>query len=120
MGTKERIVLNTHYLARLTSHTAHIRLIHTRTKLFKTISRAHHTAFRQRIAVAHIVVPRDDTHKVGDKRRNRALENCRVATNHVLVVHLRLIELRDHCGTNMCSFSYIVVLHIPRRIKKKD
>lgn len=44
-----------------------------------------------------LVVPGNDVNKVGHKRWNGALENRRIATDHVLIVHLALIELLNNC-----------------------
>lgn len=63
----------------------------------------HRVRFVQRVAVARIIGPRDHRHEIGHKRRNRALENGRVAANDVLVVHLRLVELLDNC---VCDLRY--------------
>ncbi|MPC65834.1 hypothetical protein E2C01_059969 [Portunus trituberculatus] len=38
-----------------------------------------------------------DTDEVGDEGRDDTLEDGRVAPDHVLVVHFRLVELRHHC-----------------------
>lgn len=57
------------------------------------------------------VHPGDHLNVIGHKRRNVALEHRCIALDHVLVGHLRLVELADHCGrqTDRQTFSAIVV-----------
>lgn len=50
------------------------------------------------IHVAWIILPRHHAHKISNKWRNTALENCRVATNHILIVHLGLVKLLHNCN----------------------
>lgn len=56
------------------------------------------------IHVAWIILPRHHAHKISNKRRNTALEDCRVATNHILIVHLGLVKLLHNCNTDTCYY----------------
>lgn len=40
--------------------------------------------------------PGGDGDEVGDERRNRTLEDGRVAANYIFLVHVRIVWLRDH------------------------
>lgn len=53
----------------------------------------------RRVRVALVVFPGRDANKVRHEGRDRALEDRRVAPDHILVVHLGLIKLLHHCGT---------------------
>lgn len=55
-----------------------------------------------RIHVAWIILPWHHAHKISNKWRNTALEDCRVATNHILIVHLSLVKLLYNCNTDTC------------------
>lgn len=72
----------------------------------KEISGDHITLIRGgtslRIHVASIILPRHDAHKISNKRWNTALEDCGVATYHILIVHLSLVKLQYNCNTDTC------------------
>lgn len=46
---------------------------------------------------AQFINPRLDAHKVGHKRRYRALQHRRIAPDHILLQNFRLVELVDNC-----------------------
>lgn len=45
-----------------------------------------------------IGVPRNDLNEVGHKRRYQTLDDGRIAADHVLLVHVRLVVLSHDCG----------------------
>lgn len=51
---------------------------------------------RREKGLALVRDPSSDGDEVGDERRNRTLQDGRVAANHIFLVHIRVIWLVDH------------------------
>lgn len=51
-----------------------------------------------------IGVPRNDLNEVGHKRRYQTLDDGRIAADHVLLVHVRLVVLSHDCGWRWMSW----------------
>lgn len=49
------------------------------------------------IELTLLILPGDNLNKVRDKRWYRALKNCRITANDILIINLRLVELLYNC-----------------------
>ena len=72
----------------------------------KTIEKVSTKSFAEvKIFPGRLLSPGRDGHKVGNEAGNLALDNGRVASDHVLVIGLCLVRLGHHCSQYLVSNS---------------